>query len=100
MITRRDEYTAARKEGRGGRSLRAMGPAIRAAMDRELTEKQRRVIQMHIVDRIPVGRIAAELGVNRSTVYRNLDRGCRRLERALRCAVEYARQGDGEEDEE
>ena len=49
------------------------------AVDTLLTEKQKRCIKMHFFQEMPMNKIAAELGVNPSTVTRNIQAAKKRL---------------------
>ena len=53
------------------------------AIEEELTPAQRTCLQMYYFDRKTMQEIGDELGVDRTTVSRNVQRGCRRLYRVL-----------------
>lgn len=53
-------------------------------MKHELTEKQRRAIEDYYINGKKMPEMAAEYGVNKSTVCRTLHRGLTRLRRYLR----------------
>ena len=54
------------------------------AINEELTEKQRTAIEMYYMERRKMEDIAKILGVNVSTVSRNIMRGKKRLKRCLK----------------
>lgn len=58
--------------------------AVMVALDRELTERQRRVYVMYYLDGISIPQIAVQLSVNKSTVSRTLKRATERLYRVMR----------------
>ena len=57
---------------------------LRKAIREELTDKQRKAIEMYYMQQIKMEDIAKILGVNVSTVSRNIMRGKRRLKKCLR----------------
>ena len=57
---------------------------VRAVIREELTEKQRQVLLAYYFEEKTIVAIAAELGVNKSTVCRTLHRAEDRLRRFLR----------------
>jgi RNA polymerase sigma factor (sigma-70 family) len=57
---------------------------LRRAIREELTEKEWQAMQMYYVREIRMTDIARELGVNISTVSRNISRGRKKLKRCLR----------------
>ena len=57
---------------------------VRAVMERELTEKQRRAVEDYYLQGLKIPEMARRYGVNRSTVSRTLRRGMARLQRFLR----------------
>ena len=60
---------------------------LRRAREQELTPRQRQLLELHYDRRMSVTEIAAELGVNPSTVSRTLKRARERLRRCLRYAL-------------
>lgn len=54
------------------------------AMAKELTPRQRQMMELYYQHQLPMREIARRLGVNVSTVSRTLDRGRLRLRRCLR----------------
>ena len=56
---------------------------LRQARERELTPRQRQVLDLYYDRGMTIPRIAEELGLNRSTVSRTLSRGRKRLKRYL-----------------
>ena len=58
--------------------------AFAHALFHDLTEKQRRVVQLYYFDNLTVTAIAKKLSVNKSTVSRTLHRALDKLEDALR----------------
>lgn len=61
--------------------------SLRRARERELTPRQRQVLELYYDQRKSIPQIAEELGVNRSTVSRTLRRARERLYRCLRYAL-------------
>ena len=57
---------------------------LKNVIDRELTWHQRRMIMGYYYEKKTVTQLAAELGVNKSTVSRTLNRARRRMSRCLR----------------
>ena len=57
---------------------------LRRAIREEITEKEWQAMQMYYVHEIKMNDIAKELGVNISTVSRNISRGREKLKRCLR----------------
>ena len=60
---------------------------LRQARERELTPRQRQVLDLYYDRGMTIPRIAEELGLNRSTVSRTLRRARDRLYRFLRYAL-------------
>ena len=60
---------------------------LRRAMREELTERQAQMIHMYFFDNKTIPQIAAELGLNRSTVSRTLKRGKARLSHTLQYSI-------------
>ncbi len=68
---------------------------LRRAIREEITEKEWQAMQMYYVREIKMTDIAKELGVNISTVSRNISRGREKLKRCLRYgAKELLEPGD------
>ena len=57
---------------------------LRRAMAEELTEKERRAVELYYIDGVKMVEIARITGVNPSTVSRSIKRAKRKLRRALR----------------
>lgn len=57
---------------------------LRTVLDEELTPRQRQMIQLYFFQKKNIPQIAAELGLNRSTVCRTLNRGKNNIRRCLR----------------
>ena len=57
---------------------------LRQARERELTPRQRQLLELHYDRQLSVTEIARELGVHPSTVSRTLKRARQRLQRCLR----------------
>lgn len=57
---------------------------MKNVIDRELTWHQRRMVMGYYYEKKTVTQLAAELGVNKSTVSRTLNRARRRMSRCLR----------------
>ena len=57
---------------------------LRRAIREEITEKEWQAMQMYYVHQIKMTDIARELGVNISTVSRNISRGRAKLKKCLR----------------
>lgn len=60
---------------------------LRQARERELTPRQRQMLELYYDQGMNIPQIAEELGVNRSTVSRTLRRARDRLYRCLRYAL-------------
>ncbi len=60
---------------------------LRQARERELTPRQRQMLDLYYDQGMTIPQIARELGVNRSTVSRTLRRARDRLYRCLRYAL-------------
>ena len=70
---------------RGPRMSREMLMArVRNVIDNELTDKQRRALEDYYLARKTIPALAAEYGVNKSTVSRTLKRAEARLRRFLK----------------
>ncbi len=85
-----EEYRA----GAGNRSyLDHLTRQLRRAIDEVLSEPQRLAVSAFYFEGRSVTEIAAILGVNKSTVSRNLSRAKRRLGAALRFVEPYSSDG-------
>ena len=60
---------------------------LRQARERELTPRQRQMLELYFDRGMTIPQIAEELGLNRSTVSRTLRRAKNRLYRCLRYAL-------------
>ena len=60
---------------------------LRQARERELTPRQRQMLELYYDQGMTIPQIAGELGLNRSTVSRTLRRARERLYRCLRYAL-------------
>lgn len=60
---------------------------LRQAREQELTPRQREMLALYFDQGMTIPQIAGELGVNRSTVSRTLQRAKNRLYRCLRYAL-------------
>lgn len=60
---------------------------LRQARERELTPRQRQLLELYYEQGMNIPQIAGELGLNRSTVSRTLRRARERLYRCLRYAL-------------
>lgn len=60
---------------------------LRQARERELTPRQRQVVDLYFDQGMTIPQIAGELGLNRSTVSRTLHRAKARLYRCLRYSL-------------
>ncbi len=58
--------------------------AVKVALDKELTDRQRQVYEMYYLQGIPIPKIAAEFGVYKSTISRTIKRANARLARVMR----------------
>ena len=79
------EYQALRqflKAMEGSKTNLASNLAI--ALEDELTEKQKQVVQLYYIRQMPMSDIAEEMGVHVSTVSRTLKRARLRLRRCLK----------------
>lgn len=66
------------------RSMSILKRNLRRAINEELTEKQREAMRLYYIEQIKMSDIAKILGVNVSTVSRNIKRGRTRLKKCLR----------------
>ena len=60
---------------------------LRQARERELTPRQRQMLELYYDQGMTIPQIAGELGLNRSTVSRTLSRGRKRLKRYLQYSL-------------
>ena len=67
---------------------------LRRAIREELTDKQWQAMQMYYVEQIKMTDIAERLGVNVSTVSRNIKRGREKLKRCLKYGAKELLYGD------
>ena len=85
MFAKQEEYMALRQyvklveSGRQGTTA-----AIRQALTRELTPRQRQLVNMYYIEQMQMQDIADELGLHISTVSRTIKRGRERLKTCLR----------------
>lgn len=63
--------------------------AVRVAVERELTERQRQVYLLYYLDGVSIPQIAARMGVNKSTISRMLKRANERLARVMRYSAPH-----------
>lgn len=59
-------------ENSGTEKIKRMKAIIRAAIEKELTERQRMILQKFYRDSMSAAQIAAELDISTSTVYKHL----------------------------
>ena len=88
-INPKDEYISliADESQDNGPALRALKQCLRLAINNDLTDTQRRILLMYYRDGIGMPAIAEELGMNKSSVCRSLDRSRRRLQELLKYSV-------------
>ena len=88
-LTPRDEYALFMRAGRrdNSREHRALRRTVARVVEEELTIRQRQIVQLFFYDGMSAAEIAQELGLARSTVYRTMQRGMRRIERSMRYAL-------------
>ncbi len=67
--------------------LERLRRSLRQAREKELTPRQRQMLELYYDQGLNIPQIAGELGVNRSTVSRTLRRAKDRLYRCLRYAL-------------
>lgn len=85
MFAKQEEYMALRQyvklveSGRQGTTA-----AVRQALTRELTPRQRQLVHMYYIEQMQMQDIADELGLHISTVSRTIKRGRERLKTCLR----------------
>ena len=85
MFAKQEEYMALRQyvklveSGRQGTTA-----AVRQALTRELTPRQRQLVNMYYIEQMQMQDIADELGLHISTVSRTIKRGRERLKTCLR----------------
>lgn len=58
--------------------------AVRQALERELTPRQRQLVHMYYIEQMQMQDIADEIGLHISTVSRTIKRGRERLKTSLR----------------
>lgn len=66
------------------RQMQCLRRNVMRAIREEVTERQRQMLLMYYAQNMKMAEIAAELGVERSTVSRTIKRGEARLKRCLR----------------
>lgn len=71
-----------------GERLAATKAALRQAMERELTERQRECVRLYYFEGLTEEECAKALGVGKSTVCRHLQKARQRLEHVLRYVLE------------
>ena len=85
MFAKQEEYMALRQyvkiveSGRQGTT-----EAVRQALERELTPRQRQLVHMYYIEQMQMQDIADEIGLHISTVSRTIKRGRERLKTSLR----------------
>ena len=85
MFAKQEEYMALRQyvklveSGRQGTTA-----AVRQALTRELSPRQRQLVNMYYIEQMQMQDIADELGLHISTVSRTIKRGRERLKTSLR----------------
>lgn len=57
------------------------------AMEEELTDRQRQILELHFYEDLTVTQIARKLGIHPSTVSRSLQRSARKLSHILRYTI-------------
>lgn len=62
---------------------------VRVAMNEELTDRQRELIQLYYLENMNMTKIAGQLGISPSTVSRTLKRGRGRLRKYLKYNGRY-----------
>ena len=65
------------------------GKRVRVAMNDELTDRQRELIELHYLENMNMTEIARRLGISPSTVSRTLKRGRGRLRKYLKYNGRY-----------
>ena len=73
--------------GDNSERLERLHRSLRQAREQELTPRQRQMLELYYERRMTIPQIAAELGLNPSTVSRTLRRARDRLRRCLRYAL-------------
>ncbi len=73
--------------GDNAERIRRLLSNLPLAVEQELTERQKEILQMRFTRGMSVTDIAHTLGVNKSTVSRSLSRSVERLYRALRYSL-------------
>ena len=73
--------------GDNSERLERLRRSLRQAREQELTPRQRQMLELYFEQGMTIPQIAAELGVNPSTVSRTLRRAKDRLYRCLRYAL-------------
>lgn len=86
LFARQEEYMALRQYIRlvSGAECGAAG-ALRRAINRSLTKRQKQLIGMYYLEQMPMQDIADELGLHISSVSRTIKRGRERLKSSLSC---------------
>lgn len=82
MLGRRDFE----EESTNGRGLKIAKAVIHAAIEEELTERQRECVLLYFYNGLTEEQAAHELGITKSTVCRHLQKAKSRLGRAVRYA--------------
>ena len=73
--------------GDNSERLERLRRSLRQARERELTSRQRQLLELYYEQGMTIPQIAEELGLNRSTVSRTLRRARDRLYRCLRYSL-------------
>ena len=83
---KKQEYLALRQFVRLAESGDGHSAAARlnAAIERELTPRQRQLVRMYYIDQTPMQAIADQLGLDISTVSRTIKRGRGKLKKYMR----------------
>lgn len=81
-------------EGNGNRAeIRQAGRLLHRAVEEDLTERQRQCVQLYFFEGLTMEQAGMRLGLEKSTVYRHLERAKRRLSRVMKYSL--SRSGEG-----
>ncbi len=74
-------------EGDNSRRIQKLKQGLKTVMDSELSDRQREVVDMFYFKRMNVTEISKEMGLNKSTVSRHLNRAVQKLSLAMKYSM-------------
>lgn len=86
------------RESAGAERPAVPAELVRMAVERELTERQRQCVELYYFQGMTMERTARELGLNKATVCRHLQKARGRVQRVLGYALWARRHPHGGED--